>query len=165
MVLTAVRLYYVYNIDFTDVTYSGIDSSIIASAQMGIAIMVSSSPLLRPVLDKTFAKWIEPLKSWSTRRGTGAVGESGVPKPDTGNELITFGRLANTKPGFQKMNDSEEHLQSALSSALSGRHRIYDGSTNVESAGTVASRDNTYDDGDGTLITKSTLVISAELEE
>lgn len=109
MVFTAIRLYYVYNIDFSDITYSGIVSSIIGSIQMGIAIMVASSPLLRPIFDRTFASWFG-FSLRSTRDG-----ESGkARKSDGGTELITFGRLG-TNIKFQRVNDSEEHLRAESS--------------------------------------------------
>lgn len=53
MIFTAIRLYYVYHLDFTDITYSGVMPSILSSVQMRVGIMVASSPLLRPLFDRT----------------------------------------------------------------------------------------------------------------
>ncbi|KAK8130954.1 Satratoxin biosynthesis SC1 cluster protein 4 [Apiospora sp. TS-2023a] len=79
MIFTAVRLYYIYGMDFTDPTYSTIVPTTIGSVQMGIAIMVASAPLLRPVFDRTIASWFGLSVASSNRpspKGSGYLGDS-----------------------------------------------------------------------------------------
>ncbi|KAL0933237.1 uncharacterized protein CTRU02_212200 [Colletotrichum truncatum] len=106
MVFTAIRLYYVYNLDVTDITYTTVVPSIIGSVQMGVAIMVASSPLLRPLFDRAFGN----LFGLSLRSIGRTSERTPASKPTSGKELVTFGRLG-VKQEFQKMNDSEEHLR------------------------------------------------------
>lgn len=47
----ALRLYYVLTMNFADVTASQLPVVIMGTIEPGVAIMVSSSPLLKPVLD------------------------------------------------------------------------------------------------------------------
>lgn len=56
MVFGALRLYYIFAIDFADVTASQLPVVITGTLQAGVAIMVSSSPLLKPVFDATFRR-------------------------------------------------------------------------------------------------------------
>lgn len=79
MIFTAIRLYYIYGMDFTDPTYSTIVPTTIGSVQMGIAIMVASAPLLRPVFDRTIASWFGLSVANSNRpspKGSGYLGDS-----------------------------------------------------------------------------------------
>lgn len=79
MVFTAIRLYYIYGMDFTDPTYSTIVPTTIGSVQMGIAIMVASSPLLRPIFDRTIASWFGLSVASGNRpsqKGSGYIADS-----------------------------------------------------------------------------------------
>ncbi|KAK8015006.1 integral membrane protein [Apiospora arundinis] len=97
MVFTAIRLYYIYGMDFTDPTYSTIVPTTIGSVQMGIAIMVASSPLLRPIFDRTIASWFGLSVASGNRpsqKGSGYIADSSHRSRSNshGNELLTFGR-------------------------------------------------------------------------
>ncbi|EHK21742.1 uncharacterized protein TRIVIDRAFT_70756 [Trichoderma virens Gv29-8] len=49
VLFTAIRLYFVFNLDFTDISFSSIPLTIIGVIQLCVANMVASAPLLRPV--------------------------------------------------------------------------------------------------------------------
>ncbi|KAK7946936.1 uncharacterized protein PG986_011257 [Apiospora aurea] len=53
-VFAAARLYNVIHLDFTDVSYSAVDANVYATVEPGVAIIVSCSPILRPLFDKVF---------------------------------------------------------------------------------------------------------------
>ncbi|TQV96200.1 integral membrane protein [Cordyceps javanica] len=50
---TVVRLYSVFTLDFSDMTYNFVSISIIGLVQSGVAILVATAPLLRPAIDRT----------------------------------------------------------------------------------------------------------------
>ncbi|KAK1658758.1 hypothetical protein BDP55DRAFT_773114 [Colletotrichum godetiae] len=84
-----------------------------SSAEMGVALMVSSSPILRPVFDRIFGRFISTLRSSADRTDPHAKyyksGKSGATGPRT--------FISASKPhsrgadGFMVMTDSEENLE------------------------------------------------------
>lgn len=147
MVFTSIRIYYVLNLKFADVTYSSVTSTILGIVQLGIAVMVSSSALLRPVFDRTIGSWLG--LSISTQRKLSGPGS--IPAD---NNIVTIGRLANRRRKFQQMNSSEERLQWELTTMEDNR---CERETVVQ--GCWASHDNTDIEGSGkTTVTKSIVV-------
>lgn len=106
MIFTAIRLYFVYNLDPDDITYSSLSSTIIGVVQLGIAIMVTSSPLLRPVFDRTFGAWFS-LSSIHSKHRKNEYDAEGI----GGDHPITVGRLRQRERFRGPINDSEENLQ------------------------------------------------------
>ena len=58
VIFTAVRLYFAFHLDFDDLSYSSVPMSIVSSIQAGVAIMVTSAALFRPVFDCTIGAWL-----------------------------------------------------------------------------------------------------------
>ncbi|KAF7553062.1 hypothetical protein G7Z17_g3912 [Cylindrodendrum hubeiense] len=104
IVFSCVRLYYVYSIDFTNITRSYAEASISSVLQAGIAVMVASSPLLRPVFDRTALRWLG-ISLRSSQKDTSGKGASARTTTAT-SRVVSHARTA----GFNKMSDSEEHL-------------------------------------------------------
>lgn len=85
MVFGALRLYYILIMDFTDVTASQLPVIIMGTIEPGVAIMVSCSPLLKPVFDAIF-RYVLSCLSITTRSRVNSATDLGG---DT--TLITFG--------------------------------------------------------------------------
>ncbi|OHE94570.1 integral membrane protein [Colletotrichum orchidophilum] len=85
MIFAAIRLKNVLSMDFTDVTYSQVGVVLMGTLEPGVAIIVSSSPLLKPIFDATFGRF------WTLRGSTARSGGSGAAsaKPTT---LQTIGQ-------------------------------------------------------------------------
>lgn len=146
MVITAIRLYYIYKLDFADITFSAVAPSNMNTIQIGIAVMVASAPLLRPVFDRTLSSWFG-----ISLRSTGDASSRPSGNPD--RDLRTFGRSAPGK-GFQHISDSEEHLRWELSHM--GTQRYMSRETKV--SGTRTSNDSSDTPHEGIVVTKSTIV-------
>lgn len=58
MICAAVRVYELVHIDYTDVTYAAMDATILANLESGVAIIVSCSPIMRPLFDRVFGRSI-----------------------------------------------------------------------------------------------------------
>ncbi|KAJ0309102.1 hypothetical protein COL5a_001223 [Colletotrichum fioriniae] len=71
MIFAALRLKNVLTMDFTDVTYSQVGVVLMGTLEPGVAIIVSSSPLLKPIFDATVGRF------WSLRGTRGATTRSG----------------------------------------------------------------------------------------
>lgn len=137
MVFTSIRIYYVFNLSFADVTYSSVTSTILGIVQLGIAVMVSSSALLRPVFDRTIGSWLG-LSIFTQRK---LSGPGSIPAD---NNIVTIGRLANHRRKFQQVNSSEERLQWELTAMEDNR---CEGEPVVQ--GCWTSHDNTDIEGPG----------------
>ncbi|KAF4454279.1 integral membrane [Fusarium albosuccineum] len=104
---SCVRLYYVYNIDFDNITRSYAEASISSILQSGIAVMIASSPLLRPVFDRT-AKLFGLSLSSSRKTTTGNMNSSRSRTHGGGTSHISGSH--SRAAGFKQMSESEEHL-------------------------------------------------------
>ncbi|KAF4995980.1 hypothetical protein FDECE_12606 [Fusarium decemcellulare] len=104
---SCVRLYYVYNIDFDNITRSYAEASISSILQSGIAVMIASSPLLRPVFDRT-AKLFGLSLSSSRKTTAGNVNSSRSRTHGAGTSHISGSH--SRAAGFKQMSESEEHL-------------------------------------------------------
>ncbi|ORY58542.1 uncharacterized protein BCR38DRAFT_400322 [Pseudomassariella vexata] len=58
MIFGAVRLYEVLQVEFTDTAYTAVNVTTYSAVECGVAIIVSSSPLLKPVSDKMFGRFL-----------------------------------------------------------------------------------------------------------
>ncbi|KAI8650688.1 hypothetical protein NCS57_01403200 [Fusarium keratoplasticum] len=110
IVFSCVRLKYALNIDFDNVTKSFAVASVSSILQAGVALMVASSPILRPVFDRTILHWLG-VSVRSTGRNTSSNPTGG---PSASRHHASAGyhdasRISHHK-GFRQMTDSEEHL-------------------------------------------------------
>ncbi|KAK1473362.1 integral membrane protein [Colletotrichum tamarilloi] len=93
-----VRLYYTLTADFVNITRGFASASISGVLQSGIAVMVASSPMLRPVFDRTIVRWLS-LSIRSTSQGH-------IVKSSKSSQLGSHRR----GDGFKQMSDSDENL-------------------------------------------------------
>ncbi|KAH7127926.1 hypothetical protein B0J13DRAFT_627656 [Dactylonectria estremocensis] len=144
IVFSCVRLYYVYNIDFTNITKSYAEASISSVLQAGIAVMVASSPMLRPVFDRTALRWLG-ISLRSSQKDTSGKGASARTTTATSRAGVSASHARTA--GFNKMSDSEEHLAWEMRS-MEGKNRqravvqatrLSDDSGEMESARTGGS--------------------------
>lgn len=149
MIFTAVRLYFVYNLDITDITYSSIGSTIIGVIQLGIAVMVASSPLLRPVFDRTIGSWLK-LSSMRSKKHYDAHVQA-----EDGDHPLTIGRLRQRDRPVRPMNESEENLQWELTAM---GHKGYERRVTVHGSSTYQESDGSNRPGE-IVVTKSTTVL------
>ncbi|KAK7972527.1 hypothetical protein PG988_006661 [Apiospora saccharicola] len=56
LIFAAVRVWEMAHVDFTDVSYAAVEATIYADVEPGVAIIVSCSPILRPLFDKVFGR-------------------------------------------------------------------------------------------------------------
>ncbi|KAM6478564.1 GPCR, PTH11-type [Trichoderma sp. SZMC 28011] len=119
VVFTAIRLYFVFNLDFTDISFSSLPLTIIGVIQLCVANMVCSAPLLRPVLDRTVGKWLS-LSIGNSSRETPRNGSAPVNRLISGDSSNTGlrknihsrSRLASGRgKDFERITESEENLR------------------------------------------------------
>ncbi|KAK1623397.1 hypothetical protein BDP81DRAFT_503657 [Colletotrichum phormii] len=93
-----VRLYYTLTADFVNITRGFASASISGVLQSGIAVMKASSPMLRPVFDRTIVRWLS-LSIRSRSQGH-------IVKSSKSSQLGSHLR----GDGFKQMSDSDENL-------------------------------------------------------
>ncbi|KAL0932859.1 uncharacterized protein CTRU02_211822 [Colletotrichum truncatum] len=113
IVFGSLRLASIFAVDFLDFSFTSPTAMIWASAEIGVALMVSSSPVLRPVFDRIFGRFISTLRSSAGRTDPNSKyyngGRSGVTGPRT---LISAARHPSRDPeGFIAMSDSDENFE------------------------------------------------------
>ncbi|KAF7546548.1 hypothetical protein G7Z17_g8346 [Cylindrodendrum hubeiense] len=108
IVFSCVRLYYVYNIDFNNITKSFAEASISSILQSGIAVMVASSPMLRPVFDRTALRWLGISLRSSQKDSSARAARSQSNGGGAGR--MGLGPSHPRSTGFKQMPESEEHL-------------------------------------------------------
>lgn len=109
MVFGAVRLAAVLNVDFNDFTFSAKTAHVWSVAEAGVAIIVSSSPLLRPIFDKVFGKFISLTGSGSRSRRDN---NSGYVNSGNGPMLrSTPAKGLKGSRGFIEMDDTDLELR------------------------------------------------------
>ncbi|PNP56713.1 hypothetical protein THARTR1_03409 [Trichoderma harzianum] len=129
VVFTAIRLYFLFKLDFTDISFSSIPLTIIGVIQLCVANMVASAPLLRPVLDRTLGRWLS-LSIGNTSRETprnnstpanrlisGDSANTGLRKSLHNRSRLTSGRGKD----FERITESEENLRWELDVMHSGK--------------------------------------------
>ncbi|KAF5025989.1 hypothetical protein F66182_1930 [Fusarium sp. NRRL 66182] len=109
IIFSCVRLYYVYHIDFVNITKSFAEASLSSVLQSGIAVMVASSPMLRPLFDRTARLCGLSLHSSpkSTNRNTDGTQRQ---THSSGTNRLGVGGSQARAAGFKQMSESEEHL-------------------------------------------------------
>ncbi|KAJ0161618.1 hypothetical protein CTA2_5910 [Colletotrichum tanaceti] len=151
IIFSGVRLYCTLTADFVNMTRGFASASISGVLQSGIAVMVASSPMLRPVFDRTIVRWF----SLSIRSGGGGSRATGTATARTrsqshivkGSRSSQLGvhRLGN---GFKQMSDSDENLSwemqglgSRAKMGKAGRATREDVSADVETHPTDSEED------------------------
>lgn len=110
MAFSGVRLYYTLVADFVNITRGFATASVSGAIQLGIAVMVASSPMLRPVFDKALVKWFN-IKLLSSSNNNGKRGQGGsMTIGGISSRPSQPGSHMRSNGGFQHMSESEEHL-------------------------------------------------------
>jgi hypothetical protein len=91
MAMGAVRMSGIFTIDFSDFTYAATQTSIWSVSEIGTAIVVASSPMIRPIFDKIFHSLSSSIRS--TRNGP--YDQSHTKPADNGTG---FGQLTDELP-------------------------------------------------------------------
>ena len=117
---TAVRLYSVFTLDFSDMTYTFVPVSIIGMVQSGVAITVASAPLMRPAFDRTVASLLNisnPSRtSESKRKSTDKLSSKSISQTkSSGGPTLRLSMPKRCKSpagvGFYQISESEENLR------------------------------------------------------
>ncbi|KAI0380855.1 GPCR, PTH11-type [Hypomontagnella monticulosa] len=110
VIVTAIRLWLVFAIDFADLSYSVVSSTYLTIIQPGIAMMVACSPLLKPIMD---------LLGSTFRSQLGTSGNSSNQPRSSGTNSIFAAKRSRwrrpgvsllTPSGFDRMSDSDQQL-------------------------------------------------------
>ncbi|TQN68486.1 Satratoxin biosynthesis SC1 cluster protein 4, partial [Colletotrichum shisoi] len=108
IIFSGVRLYYTLTADFVNITRGFASASVSGVLQSGIAVMVASSPMLRPVFDRTIVRWFRlSIRSGSNATGTAPTGSQGHIAKGSRSSQLGSHRLGD---GFKQMSDSDENL-------------------------------------------------------
>ncbi|KAI0186076.1 integral membrane protein [Xylaria flabelliformis] len=111
IVATAVKLYFTYVLDFNDLTYSVVGDNYLNIIQPGIAVIVSCSPLLKPVLDKIFGSsdTTQYKSSGADTRDSNGKKKRVVPMfSSTNNWKMSVSR--SSPVGFERLSESQQNL-------------------------------------------------------
>ncbi|KAK1676768.1 hypothetical protein BDP55DRAFT_741227 [Colletotrichum godetiae] len=143
VVFSCVRLYYAYNIDFINVTKGFAIASVSGVLQAGIAVMVASSPMLRPVFDRTVGR-VLGLSLQSQRRGNGATSNATGGNAAGNSSAGLHNKHSARSDGFKQMSESEEHLAWELRNmkAAGGRNSYNMGTTTTQVSGWLTTGKN-----------------------
>ncbi|KAH7175970.1 hypothetical protein EDB81DRAFT_863860 [Dactylonectria macrodidyma] len=107
IIFSYIRLYYIY-IGVQNISKIAVGGLISTIIQAGIAIMVASSPMLRPVFDRTALRCLGiNLRSTPEESTTGAARSRTT---GGGTRRTVLGTSHTRSGGFQQMHESEEHL-------------------------------------------------------
>ncbi|GKT46701.1 satratoxin biosynthesis SC1 cluster protein 4 [Colletotrichum spaethianum] len=172
MVFGALRLKNVLTMDFTDVTYSQVGVVFMGTLEPGVAIIVSSSPLLKPVFDATIGRF------WSLRGSTAkSTTGGGAAKPTTlqtiGQSGLLGSKLSRAAGGggggrFSQMHSTHSDEDLELDRLREKRHNVAvvvaQGNQSEESMvrDFKAKGDDASGSDVGILVTNRTSVISEE---
>ncbi|KAF9878213.1 integral membrane protein [Colletotrichum karsti] len=108
VIFSGVRLYYTLTADFVNITKGFASASVSGVLQSGIAVMVASSPMLRPVFDRTIVRWLS-LSIGSGSRTTDAPHSKSHGPATVGSRPGQLGPHVRSD-GFKQMSDSDENL-------------------------------------------------------
>ncbi|KAI3542584.1 integral membrane protein [Colletotrichum filicis] len=113
IIFGALRLASVFSVDFLDFSFTSPNAMVWSSAEMGVALMVSSSPILRPVFDRIFGRFISTLRSSADRTNPHAKYYNGGKSGATGPRTFISASKPHSRGagGFMVMTDSEENLE------------------------------------------------------
>lgn len=104
LIITILRIPILLSTNFHDLTFD-VRNQLIVLAEPAAALIVSCSPILRPVFDKFFKR----VTGRTTRQGTNATGDSRHPPG-----YHTIGGRSNLKAkshGYNSFGDSDELLE------------------------------------------------------
>ncbi|KAI1208991.1 uncharacterized protein F4807DRAFT_106295 [Annulohypoxylon truncatum] len=97
LVFGAINLCMILQIDYNDVSYTAVQTMLYGASEIGVAIIVSNSPLLRPVFDRVLPACRSEASSWREK----------------GNDMVMARKRKSTKSsGFTQMvGESQEDLE------------------------------------------------------
>ncbi|KAI2473633.1 hypothetical protein F4781DRAFT_139552 [Annulohypoxylon bovei var. microspora] len=97
LVFGAINLYMVLQIDVSDISYTAVQPTLYGTSEIGVAIIVSNCPLLRPVFDRMLPACRSEATIWREK----------------GSDMAMARKRKSTKSsGFtQMMNESQEDLE------------------------------------------------------
>lgn len=124
MIVTAIRLYLIYVVDFNDLSHSVVRSTYLTIIQPGIAMMVACSPLLKPIMDI----WIPSLR---TQTGASTNTSAQPHNSNTNSIRSPIKRHGRHQPGlsflshsgFDRMSESDQEL--VLELGVPGTHETH----------------------------------------
>ncbi|KAI0889715.1 uncharacterized protein GGS22DRAFT_3118 [Annulohypoxylon maeteangense] len=97
LVFGTINLCMILQIDYNDLSYTAVQTTIYGASEIGVAIIVSNSPLLRPVFDRVLPVCRSEVSTWREK----------------GSEMVMARKRKSTKSsGFtQMMGESQEDLE------------------------------------------------------
>lgn len=110
IIFTCVRLYYAYRIDFDNTTKYYAIASVSSAVQNGIAVMVASSPMLRPVFDRTVLKWLGISVRSAAHTSGKMQSNQDIGRPSFRSVGVKAGHGHTRANGLNRISDSEGHL-------------------------------------------------------
>ncbi|RYP25223.1 hypothetical protein DL765_000104 [Monosporascus sp. GIB2] len=125
LIVTAIRLYLIYNLDFTDLSFSVAKSNYLTVIQPGIAIIVACSPLLKPVMDRILGLSFDTKQ----RDSEGGPDQQGGVRTHSTIRNLKLGRRPGlafsslSASGFDRISESEHYLPVEL--GFMGRNEAY----------------------------------------
>ena len=81
MVCGGLRMYYLWRMDFRNVTGTATSTTVFVVVEVGVALIVSSSPLLRPIYDRIFTAAV-PRRFLTKLRARDAAAKKRTQKSD-----------------------------------------------------------------------------------
>ncbi|KAI1383463.1 uncharacterized protein F4822DRAFT_420702 [Hypoxylon trugodes] len=94
-----IHVYMIMHTDFTEISYTSVQTALYGTSEAGIAIIVSNCPLLRPVFDRLFPSHLSDTSVWREKSGEAMV-------------TISRKRKSTKSSGFTQMkNVSHEDLE------------------------------------------------------
>ncbi|KAK1623398.1 hypothetical protein BDP81DRAFT_454508 [Colletotrichum phormii] len=107
ILFSGVRLYHTLTVDYGNITKSFASAPYSAVLQNGIAVMVASSPILRPIFDRTKARWLN-----LSIRGNGRTIATGHVRtlrgPATTRNRSDARTTLSRSDGFKQMTDNSD---------------------------------------------------------
>lgn len=148
MIITAVRLYLTYKVDFSDLSYSVLDNMFLTTVQPGVAVMVASGPLLKPVLDRLLG---------DKGRDEGTGGSSSMIRKQPRSQYSRAKSSNNyasrwLSAGFSRMTESEQNLNIELANT-----GIHEAQVSVQNNHTKGRPEHTIGP-EGIMVTRQTMV-------
>ncbi|KAI0533790.1 GPCR, PTH11-type [Xylaria digitata] len=160
IVATVVKLYFTYVLDFADLTYSVVGDNYLNIIQPGIAVIVSCSPLLKPVLDK-----IVGSSDTTQYKSSGADSRDSHGKRNRVGPMLSstnnwkMGVSHSTPVGFERLLDSQQNLQIELGTIGSYEAHI------IPQEDPHRGHDTNSERSGGIVITRQTIVASGSPQE
>ncbi|KAI1414723.1 hypothetical protein F5Y13DRAFT_197276 [Hypoxylon sp. FL1857] len=146
LIFGVIRLYTVLQVDFTDVSYTAVQTILYGTSEAGVAIVVSNCPLIRPVFDRFFP----------TRRS-----ENSGWRDKTSDMVLSRKRKSTKSSGFTQMkNDSQDDLELGNMGAHRARRN-----THITAGKRPPSRDDDDDCSVHRIVVTSETIVSRDKGE